>query len=119
MTASIHAHGVIPRTGLRKYKFTIANADLLDNVQVTPAFVATSNQWFLVVSLPRELGKFIRVVPEKSHKGGAEARKYVGQFLRVPPSVLQAKEFVVVAMQGAADLDIDVEVVTDHPKVVE
>lgn len=119
MTASIHAHGVIPRTGLRKYKFTIANADLLDNVQVTPAFVATSNQWFLVVSLPRELGKFIRVVPEKSHKGGAEARKYVGQFLRVPPSVLQAKEFVVVAMQGAADLDIDVEVDTDHPKVVE
>ena len=114
MSASIHAHGVVPRTGLRRFLFTIANEDLLDGVQITPEFLRTAGDWYMVVSLPRELGKFIRVRPTLAHKSGSDARKYVGQFLRVPPSVLGANEFVVVAMHGDRPFDMEIEVDTDH-----
>jgi len=118
MTASIHAKGVKPRTGLRRYQFTIANDDLLDHVQITPQVLADADEWYMVVSLPRELGKFIKIRPTESHRSGAEARRHVGQFLRVPPSVLQSKEFVVVALRGKSHLDMEVEVDTDHPTLI-
>jgi hypothetical protein len=118
MTASIHAKGVVPRTGVRRYQFTIANADLLDHVQVTPALLAEADEWYMVVSLPRELGKFIRIRPTEPHRSGQEARRHVGKFLRVPPSVMQAKEFVVVALKGASPLDMEIEVDTDHPTLI-
>jgi hypothetical protein len=119
MTASIHAKGVVPRTGVRRYQFTIANADLIDQVLVTPAKLAEAEEWYLVVSLAREAGKFIRIRPTEPHRSGPDARRYVGQFLRVPPSVQQAKEFVVVALRGPSPLDMEVEIDTDHPKLIE
>jgi hypothetical protein len=115
MTASIHAHGVVPRTGLRRYTFTIANTDLLDAVQITPEFLRSAGAWYVVASLPRELGKFIRIRPSLPHKSGAEARKYVGEFLRVQPNVLKENEFVMVALNGESPLDMEVEIDTDHP----
>lgn len=118
MTASIHAKGVVPRTGLRRYQFTIANADLLDHVQITPTVLADADEWYMVVSLARELGKFIHIRPTEPHRSGAEARRHVGQFLQVPPSVLQTKEFVVVALRGASPLDMEIEVDTDHPTLI-
>ncbi len=118
MTASIHAKGIVPRTGLRRYHFTIANADLLDHVQITPQVLAAADEWYMVVSLPRELGKFIRIRPTEPHRSGIEARRHVGQFLRVPPSVLQAKEFVVVALRGASSLDMEIEIDTDHATLI-
>jgi len=118
MTASIHAKGVVPRTGLRRYHFTIANADLLDHVQITPQVLADADEWYLVVSLARELGKFIHIRPTEPHRSGAEARRHVGQFLQVPPSVMQAKEFVVVALRGESPLDMEIEIDTDHPTLV-
>jgi hypothetical protein len=118
MAASIHAKGIVPRTGLRRYHFTIANADLLDHVQITPQVLASADEWYLVVSLGRELGKFIHIRPTEPHRDGAEARRHVGQFLQVPPSVLQAKEFVVVALRGESPLDMEIEVDTDHPTLV-
>jgi hypothetical protein len=118
MTASIHAKGIVPRTGLRRYQFTIANADLLDHVQITPKVLDDADEWYIVVSLGRELGKFIHIRPTESHRSGAEARRHVGQFLQVPPSVLQAKEFVVVALRGASPLDMEIEVDTDHPTLI-
>jgi hypothetical protein len=119
MNASIHAHGVIPRTGVRRYSFTIANGDLTDGVQITSAVLRSVDSWYMVVSLPRKIGSFIRILPSEPHKTGAEARRYVGEFLRVPPSVLQAKEFVVVAMSGERSLDMEIEIDTDHPVVLE
>jgi len=118
MTASIHAKGVVPRTGLRRYQFTISNADLLDHVQITPQVLAAADEWYVVVSLQRDLGRFIHIRPSEPHRSGAEARRYVGQFLRVPPSVLQAKEFVVVALRGTSGLDMEVEVDTDHAMLI-
>ncbi|MFM7108361.1 MAG: hypothetical protein ACKOZU_07135 [Planctomycetaceae bacterium] len=118
MTASIHAHGVVPRTGLRRYLFTIANTDLLDNVQITPEVLRTAGSWYLVASLPRKLGRFIRMRPTSAHKSGPDARKYVGQYLRVPPAVLKDNEFVVVAMEGDAPLDMEVEIDTDDPELL-
>jgi molecular chaperone DnaK (HSP70) len=118
MTASIHAKGIVPRTGLRRYQFTIANADLLDHVQITPNVLANADEWYMVVSLAREVGKFVRIRPTEQHRSGAEARRHVGQFLRVPPSVLQSKEFVVVALRGARPLDMEIEVDTDHPTLI-
>ncbi len=118
MTASIHAKGVVPRTGVRRFQFTIANTDLLDHVQVTPAILAEADEWYMVVSLSRELGKFIRIRPTEPHRSGQEARRHVGKFLRVPPSVMQAKEFVVVALRGASPLDMEIEVDTDHPHLI-
>ena len=119
MPPSIHANGVVPRTGLRRYHFTIANHDLLDNVQITPAFLKAASDWYMVVSLPRESGRFIRLKPLLAYKSGSEARKYVGEFLRVPPNVLQTKEFVVVAMKGEANFDLEVEINTDHLGLIE
>lgn len=118
MTASIHAKGIVPRTGLRRYQFTIANADLLDHVQITPQALAEADEWYMVVSMARELGKFIRIRPTEPHRSGPEARRHVGQFLQVPPGVLQAKEFVVVALRGASPLDMEIEVDTDHPTLI-
>lgn len=118
MTASIHAHGVVPRTGLRRYLFTIANGDLLDHVQITPEVLRTAGSWYLVASLPRKLGRFIRMRPTSAHKSGAEARKYVGQYLRVPPAVLKDNEFVVVAMESDAPLDMEIEIDTDDPEIL-
>lgn len=119
MNASIHARDVVPRTGVRRYAFTIANGELIDGVQITPDFLRTADSWYMVVSLPRKLGAFIRIMPTEPHKTGAEARRYVGQFLRVPPNVLQAKEFVVVAMSGERALDMEIEIDTDHPVLLE
>lgn len=118
MTASIHAKGIVPRTGLRRYQFTIANTDLLDHVQITPEMLADADEWYIVVSLARELGKLIHIRPTEPHRSGAEARRHVGQFLQVPPSVLQAKEFVVVALRGKSSLDMEIEVDTDHPTLI-
>jgi hypothetical protein len=118
MTTSIHAKGIVPRTGLRRYHFTIANADLLDHVQITSRVLEGADEWYMVVSLSRELGKFIGIRPTGPHRRGAEARRHVGQFLRVPPSVLQVKEFVVVALRGASPLDMEIEVDTDHPTLI-
>jgi hypothetical protein len=119
MNASIHAHGVIPRTGLRRYAFTIAHSDLTDGVQITPDTLRAVDAWYMVVSLPRKLGAFVKVIPSEAHKTGAEARKYVGQFLRVPPNVLQTKDFVVVSMSGDRALDMEIEIDTDHPVLLE
>jgi hypothetical protein len=118
MTASIHAKGIVSRTGLRRYQFTIANADLLDHVQVTPTLLAEADEWYIVVSLARELGKFIHIRPTEPHRSGAEARRHVGQFLQVPPTVLQAKEFVVLALRGESPLDMEIEIDTDHPTLI-
>ena len=118
MTASIHAKGIVPRTGLRRYQFTIKNADLLDHVQITPKMLADADEWYIVVSLARELGKLIHIRPTEPHRSGAEARRHVGQFLQVPPSVLQVKEFVVVALRGKSSLDMEIEVDTDHPTLI-
>lgn len=118
MTASIHAKGVVPRTGVRRYQFTIANTDLIDHVLVTPAVLAEADLWYLVVSLQREAAKFIRIRPTEQHVVGPEARQKVGQVLKFPPSVQQAKEFVLVALRGTSPLDMEIEVDTDYPTLI-
>lgn len=118
MTASIHAKGVVPRTGIRRYQFTIANDDLIDHVQITPNLLREADEWYMVVSIAKEPGKFIHIRPSEPYRSGPDARRYVGQFLRVPPSVQQTKEFVVVALKGPSPLDMEIEIDTDHPVLI-
>jgi hypothetical protein len=118
MAASIRAHDVIPRTGRRIYKFTIKKEDFVDGVQITPEFLKGIGDWFMVLSLAKGFN-FIELRPKDPHKSGVEARRYVGSVLKVPSAQLQARDFVVVKLAGARNLDIHVAVDTDSPALIE
>ena len=53
MAASIRAHDVIPRTGRRIYKFTIAAKDFVDGVQITTDILKGVGDWFMVLSIAK------------------------------------------------------------------
>ena len=96
MTATIHAHDVIPLTGDRTFTYTVKLADLVDNIEITEKFLREVDDWFMVLSLPKQFGRFITLKPQGPHRGGADARRYVGDTLRVPAAVLSANDFYVV-----------------------
>jgi len=118
MAASIRAHDVIPRTGRRIYRFTIKKEDFVDGIQITPEFLKGIGDWFMVLSLAKGFN-FIELRPKEPHKSGAEAKRYVGDVLKVPSSQLQARDFIVVKLAGARNLDIAVAVDTDSPALIE
>lgn len=118
MAASIRAHDVIPRTGRRTYRFTLKKEDFVDGVQITPDFLKGIGDWFMVLSLAKGFN-FVELRPKEPHKKGAEARRYVGDALRVPSAELQKRDFIVVKLAGARNLDIDVAIDTDSPTLIE
>lgn len=115
MTATIHAHDVIPLTGDRTFTYTVKLADLVDNIEVTEKFLREVDDWFMVLSLPKQLGRFITLKPQGPHRGGADARRYVGDTLRVPAAVLSANDFYVVMLSKNKGLDMGLTVKTDSP----
>lgn len=118
MAASIRAHDVIPRTGRRMYKFTIAAKDCVDGVQLTTDVLKGLGDWFMVLSLAKGFN-FIELRPKEPHKSGPEARRYVGEVLKVPSAQLQARDFIVVKLAGQKNLDLSVTVDTDSPVLIE
>lgn len=115
MTATIHAQDVIPRTGIRTFKYTVKLADLIDNIEITERFLKDVDDWFMVLSLPKAFGRFIRLLPAGPHRGGADARRYVGDTLKVPATALNANDFYVVMLSKNRGLDMDLSVDTDSP----
>lgn len=118
MAASIRAHDVIPRTGRRTYRFTIKKEDFVDGVQITPEFLEGIGDWFMVLSLAKGFN-FIELRPKEPHKKGTEAKRYVGEALKVPSAELQKRDFIVVKLVGSRNLDVDVAVDTDNPTLIE
>jgi hypothetical protein len=120
MAVSIRMDNVVPRTGVRSQPFTIRNAELVDGVQVTPEKLDTINDWFMVLSVTKEYGRFISFRPHvKEFKTGADARRYVGNTLKVPPATYQAREFVVVRMSKQAGFDFDCNIDTDNQGIID
>ncbi len=118
MAALIRAHDVIPRTGRRTYRFTIKKEDFVDGVQITPEFLEGIGDWFMVLSLAKGFN-FIELRPKEPHKKGTEAKRYVGEALKVPSAELQKRDFIVVKLAGSRNLDVDVAVDTDSPTLIE
>jgi hypothetical protein len=123
MAFPLTINDVVARTGRRHCRFTIPAKELVDDVQVTAKSLAgAARSRFMVLSLPKKDGQFIRIVPDmssKAYRHGQEARKFVGTLLRSPAEVLAENNFVVVDVQSPLQkLDIDVEVNTDHPSLV-
>lgn len=115
MPVSIRADKIIPQTGVRIEPFTIRNADLVDGVQVSTKALAGIADWFMVLSVTKDVGQFLRFdVRGTKCKTGADARRYVGSALRVQPKVLQSHDFTVVQMSKNADLHFDCVIDTDH-----
>lgn len=115
MATSIRADGIVPRTGIRVNAFTIKNADLVDGVQISQKTLAGIDDWFMVLSVSKEIGRFLAfsTPPGVESKSGTLARRYVGSALKVPATVLQSREFVVVRMSKDANFHFDCEVDTD------
>lgn len=119
MTATIHAHDVIPLTGERTFQYTVKLADLIDNIEITEAFLRDVDDWFMVLSLPKAIGRFVRLFPAGPHKGGADARRYVGDVLKVPAAALTVNDFYVVMLSKNKDLNMGVRVDTDKAACLE
>ncbi len=119
MTATIHAHDVIPLTGERTFQYTVKLADLIDNIEITEGFLRDIDDWFMVLSLPKAIGRFVRLFPAGPHKGGADARRYVGDVLKVPAAALTANDFYVVMLSKNKDLNMGVRVDTDKAACLE
>lgn len=120
MAVSIRVDNVVPRTGVRSQPFTIRNADLVDGVQVTPQRLDDINDWFMVLSVTREHGRFVSFRPDvKEFRTGADARRYVGNTLKVPPATYQTREFVVVRMSKQDDFHFECEVDTDDQSLID
>ena len=132
MPIQLTINDVVARTGKRSCKFTIPGHELVDGVQVTVNSIMseTVRSRYMVLSLPKTFGKFIKIqldMSRESFKEGQAARKFVGNLLRSPVEVLNANNFVVVdiqqligqqrAQQLTLDLAIDVD--TDHPSLVD
>jgi hypothetical protein len=120
MAASIRADNIVPRTGVRIATFTIRNADLVDGVQISSQTLADIDDWFMVLSVAKDVGKFLSfsTPPGTECKTGADARRYVGSALKVPAAVLQAREFAVIKMSKAANFNFQCEVDTDSPVLI-
>jgi hypothetical protein len=111
----LRAQDAILRTGVRVYHFTVDRKELVDGIQIKPAFLESVGEWFMVLSVAKEHGRFITIRPRQPHRSGAEARRYVGDVLKVPSGALQNRDFVVVKLSGLANLDVHVSVDTDNP----
>ena len=120
MAASIRADNILPRTGVRLASFTIRREDLVDGVQITPKKLAEIDDWFLVLSVTKDAGKVLTFAtpPGTECKTGADARRYVGSALRVPASVLQARDFVVARMSKDANFSFECDIDTDSPALI-
>ena len=119
MTATIHAHDVIPLTGKRNFKYTVKLADLVDNIEITERSLGDVDDWFMVLSLPKTLGRFIRILPAGPYRGGADARRYVGDTLKVSAAALTANDFYVVMLSKNKGLDMELSVDTDSSACLE
>jgi hypothetical protein len=116
-------NNVVARTGVRACKFTIPGKELVDGVQIDEASLSeAARSRYMVLSLPKKFGQFIRILPDlssKSFRHGQDARMFVGSLLRSPAEVLAENHFVVVDLQQPfSKLDVFVEVNTDHPALV-
>lgn len=116
-------NNVVARTGVRACKFTIPGKELVDGVQVDEKSLSeAARSRYMVLSLPKKFGQFIRILPDmssKSFRHGQDARRFVGSLLRSPAEVLAENHFVVVDLQQPfSKLDVFVEVNTDHPSLV-
>lgn len=116
-------NNVVARTGVRACKFTIPGKELVDGVQVDERSLSeAARSRYMVLSLPKKFGQFIRILPDmssKSFRHGQEARRFVGSLLRSPAEVLAENHFVVVDLQQPfSKFDVFVEVNTDHPSLV-
>jgi hypothetical protein len=116
-------NNVVARTGPRACTFTIPGKELVDDAQINvKSLEEPAHSRYMVLSLPKKFGQFIRLIPDmpsKSVRHGQDARKFVGSLLRSPKEVLADNNFVVVDIQAPlGKLDIEVEVNTDHPSLV-
>lgn len=116
-------HDVIARTGVRTSQFTIPGSALVDGVQVKEAVVNESARSlrYLILSIPKSIGGFIKVVPNLSsdrYRQGPGAREYVGTLAQSSKEVLAANNFVVVSIEAPLKLDLFVTVNTDHPDLI-
>jgi hypothetical protein len=122
MAFMLTINDVVARTGVRACKFSIPGKELVDGVQVTTKSISeAARSRYMVVSLPKKFGQFIKIWPDlsaKSFRHGQDARKFVGTLLRAPAEVLAENNFVVVDIQPPLKLEITVEVDTDHPALV-
>lgn len=121
MAVSIRADKIVPRTGVRTEPFSIRNADLVDGVQLTPDLLKEIDDWFMVLSVTKEVGRFITFTPQvgTESKIGADARRYVGTALKVPEAVLRSRDFVVVRLSRNASFNFDCLIDTDNNSLLE
>jgi hypothetical protein len=123
MAYTLTISGVVARTGVRTCPCTVPGEFLVDGIQVTERSVAeaTGGGRYMVLSLPKGVGQFVKVrpdLPADQFMHGQVAREYVGNLLRSPKEVLTANNFVVVMIQSPFKLDMIVTVDTDHPELV-
>lgn len=122
MALKLTINDVVARTGIRTARFSLPARELVDGVQVKESTVleATRNR-FMVLSLPKHVGQFIRLrpdLPADRYRVGQDARKWVGDLLKLSKEQLGERTFVFVEIQPPLGLDLFVEVNTDHPTLV-
>ena len=79
MPIQLTINDVVARTGKRSCKFTIPGHELVDGVQVTVNSIMseTVRSRYMVLSLPKTFGKFIKIqldMSRESFKDGQEVR---------------------------------------------
>ena len=120
MAVSIRADRIVPRTGVRTEPFSIRNAELVDGIQITSAVLEKIDSWFMVLSVAKDVGRFLTFKPrDKKSITGADARRYVGNALKVPSAVLRTRDFVVVPLSTNADFHFECHIDTDSSILLE
>ena len=65
MAFMLTINDVVARTGVRACKFSIPGKELVDGVQVTTKSISeAARSRYMVVSLPKKFGQFIKIWPE-------------------------------------------------------
>lgn len=122
MAFMLTLNDLVARTGIRTAKFTIPARELVDGVQLDAdkVLAATRNR-FMVLSLPKHVGQFMAVIPDlpkDRYRVGRDARNWVGRLLELSKEQIAERTFVIVEIAPPLDLNLFVQINTNHPAVV-
>jgi hypothetical protein len=129
MVATLHAYDVVPLTGKRAFRYTLAFRDLVDDVQIKRRWFddveddagaddAAHGEGFVVMSFAGDLAAFVSLSINRA-KQGPEARAFLKQMLNLGPEEMREKEFYVFPWNGDAKVDLGVTVDTDAAACIE
>ena len=129
MAHTLQAYDVVPLTGKRAFRYTLAFRDLVDDVQIKRRWFddiedddgvddAADGEGFVVMSFVGDLADFVSLSINRA-KQGPEARAFLKQMLKLGPEEMREKEFYVFPWNGNAKFDLGVTVDTDAAACLE